>query len=102
MRILLKSSGGVGGLRIEHLLDTADLPPKLAERTLEHLSPESLRSVPATRSLPMPDAQQYEIHILPEDQDGAVERHVIDDMCPVGEILDVIDDLMAEATDRGA
>ncbi len=95
MRILLKSSGGFGGLRVEHQLDTASLPPDLARRALTYLSSESLRAARSTRSISMPDAQQYEIHILPEKEDGKVEYYVVDDMCPRGEILDVIDELMA-------
>ncbi|MEM7352889.1 MAG: protealysin inhibitor emfourin [Acidobacteriota bacterium] len=107
MKIRLKTSGGIGGLQIEHELDTADLPPELAQRAEEHLSSESLRSIAASRSLPGPsmipaDGQQYEIHLLPEasDPEGEVERHVVDDFCPKGEILDVIDDLKAEIRRR--
>jgi len=95
MRLLLKSSGGFGGLSIERQLDTADLAPDLARRTKQHLSSSSLRAVRSMRSLSMPDAQQYEIHILPEKEDGKPEYHVVDDMCPRGEILDLIDELMA-------
>lgn len=111
MKIVLKSSGGIGGLQSEHALDTADLPPDLARRAEKHLSSESLRSVAAARFQPraLPsapfipaDSQQYEIHLLPEDSDddGVAERHVVDDMCPKGEILDVIDDLRAEIARR--
>ena len=100
MKLVLKSEGGFAGLQIEGELDTADLPEELARRVEEHLSSESLRAASAARSLPMPDARKYELHLLPEDEDGEVEKHVVDDMCPVGEILDVIDDLMAEITER--
>ena len=100
MKLVLKSAGGFAGLQTEGELDTADLPDELARRVEEHLSSDNLRSASASRSLPMPDARQYEVHLLPEHEDGEVERHVVDDMCPVGEILDVIDDLMAEIMRR--
>ncbi len=114
MKIVLKSSGGIGGLRFEGQLDTADLPSELAQRTEEHLSSKNLRAASKApsrsssmrssmgMSIPTPDAQQYEIHLLPEHEDGAIERHVINDMCPDGKILDVIDDLLAEVVERKA
>ncbi len=100
MKLVLKSAGGFAGLQIEGELDTADLPEELARRVKEHLSSKNLRSAKATRSLPMPDAQQYELHLLPEDEDGEVEKHLLDDMCPIGEVLDVIDELMSEIMRR--
>ena len=100
MKLLLKSAGGFAGLAVEGELDTADLPDELARRVEDHLSSDALRSAASSRSLPMPDAQEYEIHLLPEDEDGKVEKHVVDDMCPVGEVLDVIDDLLAEIRRR--
>ncbi len=114
MKLILKSSGGIGGLRFEGALDTADLPAELAQRTEEHLSSENLKAASGARSkpastpfsmstsIPTPDAQQYEIHLLPEHEDGAIERHIVTDMCPVGEVLDVIDDLLAEVVQRKA
>lgn len=100
MKLRLKSEGGFAGLAVEGELDTEDLPEELARRVAEHLTSDTLRSAAASRSLPMPDAQQYELHLLPETEDGEVEKHVVDDMCPMGEVLDVIDDLMAEIRKR--
>ena len=100
MKLILKSEGGFAGLSAEATFDTADLPEELARRVKEHLSSDTLRSATASRSLPMPDAQQYEIQLLPESDDGEVEKLVVDDMCPIGEVLDVIDDLMAELRKR--
>ncbi len=100
MKLSLKSSGGLGGLGFEGEIDTADLPVELARRVEEHLAPARLRSIPASRSLPMPDAMEYELAILPEEEDGEVERYVVDDLCPVGEVLDAIDDVMAEIARR--
>ncbi|MEM7584416.1 MAG: protealysin inhibitor emfourin [Acidobacteriota bacterium] len=102
MKIVLKSSGGIGGLRLEGEVDTSDLPSELAQRTKQHLSSKSLQAATSSRRqlMPMPDARQYEIHLLPEQESGSVERHVVDDLCPVGEVLDVIDDLLAEVVAR--
>ena len=100
MRLFLKSSGGFGGLRIEGAVDTADLPEELARRVDDYLTSDNLSSASESRSLPMPDAREYELHLLPEDEDGEVQKHVVDDMCPQGEVLDVIDDLMAHIVQR--
>lgn len=101
MKIVLKGSGGLGGLRLEGEIDTADLPPELARRVERYLSSENLRSVaPAAPSMAMPDVQRYEVRLLPDRDDGAIEDHVVDDLCPQGEILDVIDDLMTEVRRR--
>lgn len=100
MKLVLKSSGGFAGLDLSGMLDTADLPEELARRVEEHLTPETLRSAAPKRSLPMPDARQYHVSLVPEDEDGEMETHVVDDMSTAGKVLDVIDDLMAEIVRR--
>lgn len=103
MKLALQCSGGFAGLRLSGELDTADLPEELARRVEEHLTPEKLRAAtaaPALGSMSMPDVRQYHLSLIPEDEDGEVETHVVDDMCAEGEILDVIDALMAEITRR--
>ncbi len=100
MRLSLTSSGGLGGFGFNGEIDTADLPAELARRVEEHLTSKKLRSISAARSSPVPDAMEYQLAIMPEKEDGEIEHHVVDDMCPVGEVLDVIDDLMAEIARR--
>ncbi len=102
MKLRLRSSGGLGAVDVDGQIDTADLPEELARRIEEHLTAENLSTTSVSRSLPMPDARQYELYFLPEDVDGEVATHVVDDMCPVGEVLDVIDDLMAHLIERKA
>ena len=96
MKLVLESSGGFAGVGLSGEVDTAHLPEELARRVEEHLTPEKLRSAAPKRGLPTPDATRYQLSLVPEHEDGEVETHVVDDMCHVGEILDVIDDLMAE------
>lgn len=105
MKLILKSSGGFAGLQISGALDTAELAEELARRVEEHLTPEKLhaataKSAAGKRSLPMPDVQQYHLSLLSEDEDGEAATYVVDDTCASDEILDLIDDLMAEITRR--
>ena len=100
MKLVLESTGGFAGVELSGELDTADLPEELARRVEEHLTSGKLRSADAKRSLPTPDARQYRLSLLPEDADGEVSTHVVDDTCADGEVLDVIDDLMAEIVRR--
>ena len=100
MKLVLKTSGGLADIEISGEIDTEDLSEDLARRLEQHLTADNLSSSSASRSLPMPDARSYELHFLPEDPDGEIRRHVVDDMCPIGEVLDVIDDLLAHLAER--
>ncbi len=100
MKLDLKSTGGFAGLELAGRLDTADLPEDLARRVEELLTPDNLRAAAASRSLPMPDARQYHLTLVPEHPDAEARTHVIDDMSSSGEVLDVIDELIAELVRR--
>ncbi len=101
MKLHLKSSGGFAGLDLAGEVDTAELPDELARRVEEHLTPENLKAAAAPAAgLPMPDARQYHLSLVPEDEDGELATHVVDDMSEAGEVLDVIDELMAELVRR--
>lgn len=104
MKLRLKSSGGLGNIRIEGQLDTAELPPDVARTVEAGLSVERLEAATqrAASAGPTADAQQYELVVLPDEPTGPERTFHVDDMCDATDVLDAIDALMHEIIRRKA
>lgn len=96
MKLRLEITGGLGGFRLEGQLDTGELDPELAREVEEVLTAERLEAAAPQAPGGMADAQQYVLTLLPDDEHGEARRYVVDDACPVPEVLDVLDQLRFE------
>jgi hypothetical protein len=106
MKLHVRSAGGIGGLRIEGALDTAELPAALAAQALSLVALAERRgppppSDPATR---MADALEYELTWFREDEAGReVARSCgFSQATAPPEALDALDALMREVVRRKA
>lgn len=104
MKVFLRSAGGIGNVRTEGQVDTADLQEDLAQRVEKVLAPEELdhmvapqrssRSMPS--SLSMADIQEVEISV--QTATAAPRSYQLNEADLPDEVLDVLDALRYEIT----
>jgi hypothetical protein len=98
MKVLLSQSGGLGNIRIQGELETADLPRELAQKTERVLRPETLQRASSTDSSTSPDAQEFELNVW-FNKEG-FQHYRIDDSSAPPEVLEVLDSLIHEIIRR--
>lgn len=99
MKLYLRSAGGVGGMRIEGELDTAELPPGLARRAETVLCRERLAGAGRATGEPVPDAASYDVRLTDEQGSAAF---TVEEPSTDPEVLDVIGDVLHEVVRRKA
>lgn len=98
MKVHLRSAGGIGGIRMEGEVDTADLPPDLARRAESVLRRDRLAG--AERSgRPTPDAVSYDVR-LTDDRGSAA--FTVEEPCTDPEVVEVLNDMLTEVVRRKA
>jgi len=101
MKIILEGSGGLANLRIRGELTTGELAADLARKVEQCLHPDKLEAAGAANAQTA-DAQQYQLTVMPEGEEGEVRHYRLDDSCLAPELLDVLDELMHEIIRRKA
>jgi hypothetical protein len=93
MKVTIRTSGGIGNIRIHGEIDTEELDHKLAERTKSVLTPEHLTTV--SRDFPgaVVDVTQYEVGIF---QENRVQSYTVDEASAPPEIVEVLQALVHE------
>jgi hypothetical protein len=91
MKLSLKTSGGIGNIQLQGLIDTDELPSALAERVRTVLTPERLASARSTAMDHVADAVQYEIGLF---LDSGLQTFHIDDAHPPPTVLDSVQELV--------
>lgn len=96
MRVIVRRSGGVGGIRVGGEVDTAALEPELAERAERVLTaPMGPEAHPAPGSA---DRQRYDV-VLPDAPTGST-GFAVDETSAPPEVVQVLDDLIREIVAR--
>ena len=104
MKVLVRGSGGFGGLRIQGELDTADLPPELKRRAEAMLAAEPMEKAmaaaeAATANPHMADAQELEVTVIGEAAGGA-RSYLLRGGAMDPEVMQLANDLMREVIKR--
>ncbi len=102
MKIFLSRAGGFGGLRLEGVIDTTDLPPELAARAEALLVPARLQAASeeptaAGATGPAVDTLEYEISLPLEE--GSRRFH-LQETNRDQDLMDLVSDLLREAVRR--
>jgi len=100
MRVSLKKSGGIAGLKVRAEVDSEELSPAREQKMKDLVEQANLLQQPAKpggRS--MPDQFQYEITI--EDQ-GKTHSFVTSDSAASDELLELVDWLIAASKRKGS
>jgi hypothetical protein len=91
MKLSLKTSGGIGNIQLQGVLNTNDLPAALAEKVLRVLTPTQLNASRPADMAPMADAIQYEINLF---LDSGIQSFEIDDLTAPPDVLDTVQELV--------
>jgi len=97
MKVSLRCSGGLSGFTIAGTLETADLPADVAERVQTLLRPGKLTE---KRREPCPHADLREYIVGLFTAAGYEEYRIEEGVAPT-EILELMDELVAEVVNRG-
>jgi hypothetical protein len=93
MKFTVRTSGGIGNIRIQGEIDTEELDPTLAEQVKSVLTPEHLITVPRDTAGSTVDVTQYEVGIFQED---GVHSYTVDEAIAPQEIVEVLQALVHE------
>jgi hypothetical protein len=99
VKVFLRSSGGIGNIQIQGEVDTADLPPELAQRAEELLTPDRLRASKGSENPQFADAQQISIRVSSPQGHSEVE---VDESAAPPELVDLCNVLIHEIVRRRA
>ena len=94
MRIRVVQSGGIAGLRSEHVLDTDQLPPDAKQRLAQLVEGVAFFGLGPGRASKLPDMIQYRVRI--EEGDRAHEV-TFDDGCGETPLLELVEQVSALA-----
>jgi len=105
VKLLLASSGGIGGLRLEGRLETEELAPELAERArrLVELAANEAAPDPGS-SATMPDSLEYDLTWFVEEEPGreVAHRRRFTEATAPSDALEALSALMREVVRRRA
>lgn len=101
MKVLLRKTGGVAGLRLQGEIDLEELPAELKARSKAVLQPEALKAAQAKpQNARMVDAQHYEVSLIPDDASAPVDTYAFSEAQDAPEVLEVLDAVMHEVIKR--
>jgi len=98
MKLYIKTSGGIGNIRIQGEIDTDDLPHRLAAHVRSMFDPAKLALLPHPEDTgTTADGMQYEVHLMSGDD---ARRLAIAESNAPEDLIDVLQELIQELIRR--
>jgi hypothetical protein len=98
MKLHLARSGGFANIRLQGTVDTADLPPDLADRAERLLDPDNLARAQHEGNPHMADAYVYELRVWPAGEGGDHHRYLLSEADTASDVMDTLHDVMETIT----